>query len=341
MTRVVYTDGACLGNPGPGGWAWAVPNGPYASGAAARTTNQRMEITAVYEAVRAMDEPIDIWSDSTYVVHCFRDRWWEGWIARGWKNSKKEPVANRDLWEPLIEVVRARDDITFTWVKGHSGDAMNDAVDALATDAARTQAPRRGDRLTPEVVAGLEADPSGAKPTEPGSVEARLEGHGVVVTGHRPPELGGYDANPTADAVRAKLGEILRAKAVVDPEVVVATGLGLGAEQLGAEAAAEADLPFVAVLPFPDPDSVWPKGSQRRFRTLLADADDVVTVQRNAPKSKQQAGAALTRRDAWLAQHCREAVVVWDGTDKFIGRTVRTFDESLDDVWTVDPRQAR
>jgi ribonuclease HI len=137
---VVFTDGACLGNPGPGGWAWAVPGGAFASGADPRTTNQRMEITAALEAVRALD----IVSDSTYVVNCFRDRWWEGWISRGWKNSARKPVANRDLWEPLVELVRARPDISFRWVKGHSGDVMNDRVDALAVEAAQTQRGRTG-----------------------------------------------------------------------------------------------------------------------------------------------------------------------------------------------------
>ena len=102
---VVYTDGACLGNPGPGGWAWAVPRGPYARGATAWTTNQRMEITAVLEAAKALDGPLEMVSDSTYVINCFRDRWWEGWLQNNWTNSHKTPVANRDLWEPLIEIV--------------------------------------------------------------------------------------------------------------------------------------------------------------------------------------------------------------------------------------------
>src|SRR3954464_9322306 len=94
VTTEVYTDGACLGNPGPGGWAWAVPGGRYASGAATLTTNQRMEVHAVLDAVQTLGGPLGIVSDSTYVVHCFRDRWWEGWLARGWKNSAKKPVAN-------------------------------------------------------------------------------------------------------------------------------------------------------------------------------------------------------------------------------------------------------
>ena len=132
---VVYTDGSCRGNPGPGGWGWVVPGGESASGSAPQTTNQRMELTAVLEAVRSLDGPLEVFSDSTYVVNCFRDRWWEGWIRRGWRNSQKKPVANRDLWEPLIELVLPRD-IAFRWVKGHAGDRWNDEADRLATEAA-------------------------------------------------------------------------------------------------------------------------------------------------------------------------------------------------------------
>src|SRR5205807_7400369 len=127
-----------------GGWAWAVPEGPFASGAEPRSTNQRMEISAALEAVRAITGPLDIVSDSTYVVNCFRDRWWEGWLKRGWTNSQKKPVANRDLWEPLIDVYRERGDISFRWVKGHGDDPMNDLVDRLAVEAALTQQGRSG-----------------------------------------------------------------------------------------------------------------------------------------------------------------------------------------------------
>ncbi len=146
MTRLrIYTDGACSGNPGPGGWAWAVAPGgePHGAGGEARTTNQRMEVQAVIEALRAHDRladdngaplPIEIVSDSTYVVNCFRDRWHVKWERNGWVNSKKQPVANADLWRPLIELVAAND-VTFGWVKGHSGDPMNDLVDRLAVAA--------------------------------------------------------------------------------------------------------------------------------------------------------------------------------------------------------------
>ncbi len=140
LVIVIYTDGACSGNPGPGGWAWATaPTGePSDTGGEAHTTNQRMEIMAAMEALRAHvdhEGPIEIRSDSTYVVHCFRDSWHVGWKKRGWKNSQRQPVANRDLWEPFIEMVLARGDVTFTWVKAHSGEQMNELVDALAVAA--------------------------------------------------------------------------------------------------------------------------------------------------------------------------------------------------------------
>ena len=141
---IAYTDGACLGNPGPGGWAWAVPDGPFASGPADRTTNQRMEMLAALEAVRALPGRLEVVSDSTYVVNCFRDRWWEVWIRRGWVNSARKPVANRDLWEPFVELVRARGDVTFRWIKAHAGHAMNELVDGLAVEAAKTQRSRSG-----------------------------------------------------------------------------------------------------------------------------------------------------------------------------------------------------
>jgi ribonuclease HI len=120
-----------------------MPRGRYVSGVAARTTNQRMELTAVLEAVRALDGPLDVVSDSTYVIRCFRHRWWEGWLQRNWSNRQRKPVANRDLWEPLVEIVRHRD-IRFRWVKGHSGDPMNELVDQLAVQACRTQQGQQG-----------------------------------------------------------------------------------------------------------------------------------------------------------------------------------------------------
>jgi ribonuclease HI len=117
-----------------------------------------MEVNAVLDAVRTLGpsfEQIEIVSDSTYVVNCFRDQWWKGWLARGWKNSQKQPVANRDLWEPLVEEVLAHGGITFRWVKGHSGDRMNDMVDQIAVAAAKGpfDAPARVEPAPPEPAA--------------------------------------------------------------------------------------------------------------------------------------------------------------------------------------------
>ncbi|WP_020577455.1 ribonuclease H family protein [Actinopolymorpha alba] len=139
MSTTVFTDGSCLRNPdGPGGWAWAIPGGAYASGAEPRTTNQRMELTAVLRALEAHRGPIAVVSDSTYVVNCFRRRWFDAWIRTGWLNAARKPVANQDLWRPMVEIYLAREaELTFRWVKGHSGDPMNDLVDRLAVEAAR------------------------------------------------------------------------------------------------------------------------------------------------------------------------------------------------------------
>ena len=332
----VYTDGACIGNPGPGGWAWAVPDGPYVSGADPVTTNQRMEIKAALEAVCAHDGPLEVVSDSTYVVNCFRDRWWEGWLARNWTNKARQPVANRDLWEPLIDAVRSQPGrVRFTWVKGHSADPMNDLVDRLAVEAARTQEGRRGEGV-PERLGPADA-PGGA--ADPAAVPGVPDGRRLVVAGHRPPEIGGYGPNPVAEWVRARLAEILGAKRELHPDLVVLTGMGLGAEQLAAEAALEAGVPYVAVLAFPGQDAVWPADARERFARLLDKADAQVLLQSKAPRGKQAAVAALTRRDAWLARHAAEAVVVWDGDDAPVGRLVRSLRDHVgeDDVWVVDP----
>lgn len=142
---VVYTDGACMGNPGPGGWAWVVPRGPWASGPDPETTNQRMELQAVLEALRELEGPVEVFSDSTYVVNCFRDGWYKGWLRRGWLNANRKPVANQDLWRPLIALYQEREpEVSFQWVKGHSDNEWNDIADQLATTAAADQQSRRG-----------------------------------------------------------------------------------------------------------------------------------------------------------------------------------------------------
>jgi len=97
-----------------------------------------MELVAVLNALRVLggeSSTIEVVSDSQYVVKCFNEAWWEGWLRRGWKNSQRQPVANRDLWEPLIQLVREHGHVTFRWVRGHNGDPMNDLVDGLAVAA--------------------------------------------------------------------------------------------------------------------------------------------------------------------------------------------------------------
>lgn len=138
---VAYTDGSSTGRVGPGGWAWAkaavgpdgedAPSGVEASGGALDTTNQRMELQAAHEAVRALPGLLLIVSDSEYVVRCFNDRWYVKWQRKSFHK-----VANADLWEPFIgDVLDRRGEVRFQWIKGHSKDPMNDHVDALAKAA--------------------------------------------------------------------------------------------------------------------------------------------------------------------------------------------------------------
>ncbi len=339
MSTVVYTDGACSGNPGPGGWAWAVPGGAFASGPDPDTTNQRMEIAAALEAVRANPGRLEVVSDSTYVVNCFRDRWWEAWLRKDWVNSQRKPVANRDLWEPLIDLVRERGDVVFRWVKGHGGDPMNDLVDRLAVEAALTQRARHGDEPPTEL------GPADTPTARAEAVEAApLPGHPIVVLGHRPPELGGYEAfdgrgSTEVRDLRRRLTEIITAKRELHEDLVVVSGLRLGAETLGAQAAVDAGVPHLVVLPYPDPDKMWPAPARRRFRELRDGAVDVITLQRKVPSSKQQAGAALARRDAWFARHVAEALLVWDGVDDGVGRVHRSLVDHLGEgeVWILAP----
>ena len=133
---IMYTDGACSGNPGPGGWGvLLIEDGREIemAGGENPTTNQRMELTAPIQGLRALEgrRRVAIHSDSAYVINCFRDRWYERWRKNGWLNSQKKPVENRDLWEALIALVEQHD-VTWHKVAGHSGHPQNDRADALA-----------------------------------------------------------------------------------------------------------------------------------------------------------------------------------------------------------------
>jgi ribonuclease HI len=138
----LYTDGACSGNPGPGGWAALILDDGaerIVSGAEAHTTNQRMELMAAIEGLAAIADhrTVHLFTDSSYVMNCFRDRWWARWEANGWLGAARQSVANRDLWEQLIVQTR-RHDVVWHKVKGHSGDVGNERVDALARGAIAT-----------------------------------------------------------------------------------------------------------------------------------------------------------------------------------------------------------
>jgi len=131
----IYTDGACKGNPGPGGWGALLRyNGTEREifGGEAATTNNRMELTAVIEALTALKRPcrVMLHTDSTYVQKGITE-WINGWKARGWRTAAKEPVKNSDLWRKLDEVVRGHE-IDWSWVKGHAGHEGNERADALA-----------------------------------------------------------------------------------------------------------------------------------------------------------------------------------------------------------------
>lgn len=137
MSKVVriYTDGACSGNPGPGGWGVVMRwNGheKEMNGGAADTTNNRMEMTAVIKALEAIKghPKIEVYTDSKYVMQGITE-WLEGWKARGWKTAGKKPVKNVDLWQEMDALV-ARHDVTFHWVKGHDGHPENERADSLA-----------------------------------------------------------------------------------------------------------------------------------------------------------------------------------------------------------------
>lgn len=132
----IYTDGACSGNPGPGGWAAILMAGgakKEMSGGERDTTNNRMELMAVIEGLKALKRPCkaDIYSDSAYVVNAFEQNWIGKWVKNGWKNSAKAEVANSDLWKELIDLT-ALHDVTFHKVKGHADNEFNNRCDELA-----------------------------------------------------------------------------------------------------------------------------------------------------------------------------------------------------------------
>ena len=140
-TVVIYTDGACLGNPGPGGWAALLIAGEHEKelhGADKQTTNNRMELQAAISALEALKRPsrVRLYTDSTYVKSGITE-WIKGWQAKGWRGANNRPVKNVDLWKKLFVQVDVHT-VDWRWVKGHSGDPLNERVDDLARSAATT-----------------------------------------------------------------------------------------------------------------------------------------------------------------------------------------------------------
>ncbi|HEX6981149.1 MAG TPA: ribonuclease HI [Balneolaceae bacterium] len=138
-TVIIYTDGACSGNPGPGGWAALLEwNGKEktVTGGAPHTTNNRMEMQAVIEALNAVNRPchIKIHSDSALIVNAFTQGWVNGWLRRNWKKSNKKPVENQDLWEEMLAAMQPHD-VEWVKVKGHADNERNNRVDRLAVEA--------------------------------------------------------------------------------------------------------------------------------------------------------------------------------------------------------------
>lgn len=135
----IFTDGACKGNPGPGGWAALLRMGKHEKelvGSDPDSTNNRMEMTAVIQALNALIEPCEVTlhTDSRYVMDGMT-KWIDGWQKKGWINASKQPVRNADLWHELIEAT-ARHKMQWEWVRGHNGHPENERVDRLASDAA-------------------------------------------------------------------------------------------------------------------------------------------------------------------------------------------------------------
>lgn len=132
----IYTDGACSGNPGPGGWGAILmigDNKKEISGGSPDTTNNIMELTAVIEALKILKRPckVNLYSDSAYVVNAFIQKWIYGWIKKNWKTSNNEPVKNQELWKELYSLTKTHD-VTFIKVKGHSDNEFNNRCDELA-----------------------------------------------------------------------------------------------------------------------------------------------------------------------------------------------------------------
>lgn len=343
----VYTDGACSGNPGPGGWAWASSADHNASGGESATTNNRMELTAVLRAIEDNPGPLTVVMDSTYVKNGL-ERWVHNWVRNGWRTRDGKDVKNRDLWEELVAVLAdRRREVEFEWVKGHSGDRMNDLVDELAVV--------QRDLHRGSVGTGASGGSGGADGTSRSAGGARLAdlppdeqraerrrrdprippGHLMLVVGHGPDELGGWEENPLSARIRDQLTEMFEGHRRIEPDLVVVTGMRPGAELLAAEAAVRADVPYAAVAAFPDQHSRLSTGVRARIDDLTGRAAHEVRLEKKVPADKDAFVKAMRRRDAWLTAAADEAILVWDEQDNRYDRLYADLDRRLGAALTV------
>ncbi|MBT8240217.1 MAG: hypothetical protein KJN63_03220, partial [Acidimicrobiia bacterium] len=226
----------------------------------------------------------------TYVVNCFRDRWYEGWLKRNWKNSQRKPVANRDLWEPLIELAVPRIEegtLRFSWVKGHSGDPMNDLADRLAVTA-------RDELMLLDGAGAVQSDHS-----EDGGDQ------GIEVPWDVGPALLVVGTVTPSEDQKAVVRDAVKS---LSPGSAVVSGLRRGTELLAAELALEKRLMLAVVLPFPDPATSWEDELRGRFDETYARAtfDMVLNGDPSAP------GQAVKIRNEWFKNAALGAVVVGD-----------------------------
>ncbi len=145
----LYTDGACSGNPGPGGWGAVLLYKQHRrelSGYEPHTTNNRMELTAAIQGLAALTEPcrVRLYTDSAYLAHAFEKKWIDNWVEKGWMRNKSTPVPNRDLWEQMLELTRMHQ-VRFILVKGHGDNVENNRCDALATGEIKKRRAGGGD----------------------------------------------------------------------------------------------------------------------------------------------------------------------------------------------------
>lgn len=285
-----------------------------------------MELMAVYQAIKANPGPLVVVMDSTYVKDGL-EKWSKNWVKNGWQTKDKKPVKNREIWEPLVALRDKRgSELSFEWVKGHSGHPLNDFVDELAV----------AERDKVRGAAGPGSGSGGVKLADMDSAQQREErrkrdsripeGHLLVVLGM---------AELPSDSVQSKLRDLIAGYREIYEDLVVVTGLRPGAEQLGAKAAIAADVPYVALVSFPGQENSFKPEAKAQYRDLVGRARSVVNFERKVPADKDGFIKAMKRRDAWLANAADQAVLVWDEMDNRFDRLYSDLDKRLGVELTV------